>query len=96
MSIQAASPKFIFHTTFLLITAFTVQAKVSQAQAFEPVCQVSISSGFCKKESPSTGLLVPQVPEPSVYQASNFSTFEIDIAKLIGTDDISMGLLSQY
>lgn len=76
MSIQAASPKFIFHTTFLLITAFTVQAKVSQAQAFEPVCQVSISSGFCKKESPTSGLLVPQVPEPSVYRASDFSTFE--------------------
>lgn len=63
MSIRALTSKPILNVSILLVASIAVQSENALAQAYEPICQVSTASGFCR--APNVQSTLEALPEPT-------------------------------
>jgi hypothetical protein len=63
MSIRAVTTKPILHASIVLMASIAVHSQNALAQVYEPVCQVSTASGYCR--APSIPLTLEALPEPA-------------------------------
>lgn len=75
MYIEVASPKSLWGMGLLVSLTLAAQPSWSQTLAYEPICQVSSFSGFCRF-TPSAPLLTPPTPEPSPYTEKDIATYD--------------------
>ncbi|MCR2745926.1 Atrophin-1 multi-domain protein [Limnobacter parvus] len=75
MSTQAANTKLFFSFGVLVGLTIATQPVLSQTSSFEPICQVSSFSGFCRY-TPSAPLVTTPTPEPSPYTDKDIATYD--------------------
>lgn len=75
MSIEAAISRSLFSACALLGFAATTPVALAQTENYEPICQVSSFSGYCRYSNTYAPLQTTPTPPPSVYTEKDFGTF---------------------
>ena len=75
MSTQAVHSKLFLSIGVLLGITFAAQPALSQNLTYEPVCQVSSFSGFCRF-TPSAPLVTTPTPDVSPYTEKDIATYD--------------------